>query len=366
MTPYSGSFTAVFADKLRKLGGTGISASDFDVAKLPNHLRFNFAAINRRGKIIDQDRSLSALKKRQVGSVKNAVSQAAQSAEHKAVKQWTADNLGTIAETVENTVDGQKVAAYPTLVATKDGVALKVVPTKQQADASLMTTTLTMLLKDCPVSDKQMLKGLPLQQRVGVDSWPHGGAEGLVSDCHVAVVRDLMMDNGGPVRDPDAYQDLKQKVAAGVNSGVRQLVVGLSAALPTYANVKAELRRLEGDAIDDINQQLEFMLPKGAVARHGWTHLRHLPRYVQAIEIRLEEMTRNPDRDADREDQIYEVKEYLEKRLEHLPTAARKSAAVRDIGWMIQELRVSLFAQRLGTSGSVSPQRIRKAVDKLR
>ena len=366
MTPYSGSFTVVFADELRKLGGTGISASDFDVAKLPNHLRFNFAAINRRGKIIDQDRSLSALKKRQVGSVKNAVSQAAQSAEHKAVKQWTADNLGTIAETVENTVDGQKVAAYPTLVATKDGVALKVVPTKQQADASLMTTTLTMLLKDCPVSDKQMLKGLPLQQRVGVDSWPHGGAEGLVSDCHVAVVRDLMIDNGGPVRDPDAYQDLKQKVAAGVNSGVRQLVVGLSAALPTYANVKAELRRLEGDAIDDINQQLEFMLPKGAVARHGWTHLRHLPRYVQAIEIRLEEMTRNPDRDADREDQIYEVKEYLEKRLEHLPTAARKSAAVRDIGWMIQELRVSLFAQRLGTSGSVSPQRIRKAVDKLR
>lgn len=365
MAPYSGNFTAVFADELRKLGGTGISAGDFAVAKLPNHLRFNFAAIDRNGKTIDQDRDLSALKKRQNKSVNSAVSKVAQSQEHSAVSQWTADNLGTIAETIENTVDGQKVAAYPTLIATKDGVALKVMPTRQQAEASLMTATLTMLLKDCPIADKQMLKGLPLQQRVAVDSWPHGGAAGLVSDCHVAVVRDLMMENGGPVRDPGQYSVLREKVASEVSGRVRQLVVGLGAALPAYATLKSKISKLQGDAIDDIEQQLEFMLPKGAVARHGWNHLRHLPRYLEAIEIRLSEMNRNPDRDADREDVIYEVRDYLDARMKRLPSAAGKSASVRDIGWMIQELRVSLFAQRLGTAGSISPQRIRKAIDKI-
>ena len=269
-------------------------------------------------------------------------------------------------ETVENTVDGQKVTAYPTLVATKDGVAVKVVPTEAQAKASLVTATLTMLLRDCPVQPRSMVKGLPLQQRVAVDSWPHGGAEGLVEDCRVTVVRDAMMAAGGPVRDPGDYAALRDSVKPRVPGEVRQLVVGLAKALPVYHRVASQLREWSGPAIEDMTAQLEFMLPKGAVARHGWANLRHLPRYLEAMEIRLADMVTDPDRDAELEDEIAGVAEYLDARLARLPEARRKSAAVRDIGWMIQELRVSLFAQRLGTARTVSPQRIRKAIDKLK
>ena len=84
------------------------------------------------------------------------------------------------------------------------------------------------------------------------------------------------------------------------------------------------------------------------------------------MEIRLADMALDPDRDAELEDEIAEVGEYLEKRLQRLPEGRRKSVAVRDIGWMVQELRVSLFAQRLGTARTVSPQRIKKAIDKLK
>ena len=366
MTPYARPLRESLADALRQLGGSGINADDFDVSKLPAHLRFNFATVDRRGKITDQDRDLKALQRRRAGQVTTAVSKAAGDSEHAAVKEWTADNLGAVPETVQNTVDGQKVTAYPTLVATKEGVAVKVVPTEAQAKASLVTATLTMLLRDCPVQAKSMVKGLPLQQRVAVDAWPHGGAEGLVEDCRVTVIRDLMMAGGGPVRDPDEYAKLRDSVKPQVPGQVRQLVVGMAKALPAYHRVVSQLAEWDGPAIDDMRAQLEFMLPKGAVARHGWANLRHLPRYLEAMEIRLADMALDPDRDVEMEDEIAEVGEYLEKRLQRLPEGRRKSVAVRDIGWMVQELRVSLFAQRLGTARTVSPQRIKKAIDKLK
>lgn len=366
MTPYSRPFAVAFADALRSLGGTGINASDFDVTKLPDYLRFNFAAVNRRGDIIDQSRDLTSLQRAHAGEVKTAVSKAAVGSEHQSVKEWTADNIGAVPTEVQNTVDGQKVTAYPTLVATKNGVALKVMPTKAQADASLITACLTMLLRDCPVSTSHMVKGLPLQQRVAVDAWPHGGAEGLVDDCRVAVVRDAMMSHGGPVRDPDEYENLKKQVQSITAGQCRQLVVDMAKALPMYMQVKADLDGWEGEAIDDMNRQLEFMLPKGAVAKHGWSNLRHLPRYLEAMEQRLTDMNIDPDKDADREDEVTQVRDYLDEKLKRLPSGRAKSAEVREIGWMIQELRVSLFAQRLGTARPISKQRIMKAIDKLR
>ena len=82
--------------------------------------------------------------------------------------------------------------------------------------------------------------------------------------------------------------------------------------------------------------------------------------------IRLTDMERDPDRDADLEMEIAEVREALDNRLKALPEGRRRSNAVRDIGWRIEELRVSQFAQRLGTSGTVSKQRIIKEIGKLR
>ena len=269
-------------------------------------------------------------------------------------------------ETTQARVDGQKVTLYPTLVITDSGVAIKSVPTQAEAESTLMTTNLVMLLRDISISTSQMVKGLPLQQRVGVDAWPHGGADGLVEDCKVAVVRDEMLAQGGPVRDPDLFGQLSATVGAKVKSQVRQLVVGIASAMPTYVTVRNHLAQWEGEAIEDMRAQLEFMLPRGAVATHGWQHLRHLPRYLTAMEVRLNEMGRDPSRDALREAEVAEAEKYLQAALVRLPKARAKSSEVREIRWLIQELRVSLFAQRLGTAQSVSLTRVKKKVDRLR
>ncbi|MBV7295296.1 ATP-dependent RNA helicase HrpA [Corynebacterium sp. TAE3-ERU12] len=390
MTAYARPITQELADALRSLGGSGISATDFNDDKLPDHLRFNFAAVDRSGTVIDQDRDLAALQKRQSDSSTMAMSKAARrgggrkpkgamEAQQQSagggggatvvrgpVQKWTAESLGAVEETVTTYVDGHRVVAYPALVVQKDGVAIQVMPTKQQAEAAMMTSTLTLLLRECTVKTAAMVKGLPLQQRVSVDAWPHGGAAGLVEDCRITVVRDALVAAGGPVRDPEAFERLRAQISPQVSAGVRQLVVGVAQFLPRYQRIREQVYGWDGAAMEDMRQQLAFMLPRGAVAKHGWHHLRHMPRYLEAMEIRLEDMDRDPQRDADCEDQVRGVAEELAAKLKTLPEGRRNSAAVREIGWRMQELRVSLFAQRLGTAGSVSPQRISKQIQKLR
>lgn len=364
--PYASPLTFQLADALRSLGGSGINASDFSPERLPDHLRITYAAVDKRGKIIDRDKDLNALKDRRSSQIRASVSRVARTSEQDEVASWTRETLGTIDEEIETTVDGQKVTAFPALVVTPTGVSVRVFPTRAAADASMITSTLTLLMREIEVNPKQMLKGLPLQQRVAVDNYPHGGSEGLVADARVATIRDLMFTHGGAVRTPEDFEKLLAAVKPAVAGEVRRTIVELAPALVRFAHIASELEGWTGPAIDDMTAQLEFLLPAQAISIHGAQRLRHLPRYLHAMTIRLEEMNRDPDRDADRQDEIQEVEKYLDDRLAKLPANRRNTREVKDIRWQIQELRVSLFAQRLGTPKPVSAQRVRKMVDKLR
>ena len=359
-------FSEALADALHSIGGRGINGTDFNPSALPEHLKVTFAAIDRRGKVVDHDTDLGALKRRQAGKIKSSVSKAGRTSESDAVAKWTTDSLGAVPETVTTTIDGNEVDAYPALEATKNGVKVTVHPTKAAADASMVTATLTLLLREITVNTGQMTKGLPLRQKVAVDRYPHGGAAGLVEDARVAVIRDLMFSSGGPVRSPEEFDALVAEIRPQVAGGVRRVVVTLAPALAEYANIAAELEQWEGPAIDDMTSQLRFFLPKHAVTVHGIGHLQHLPRYIDAMRIRLEDMRLDPDRDADRQSVIDSVKAYLTQRMKALPAGRTKTKAYKDVLWLIEELRVSLFAQRLGTPKPVSQRRIEKKIDALR
>lgn len=365
LVPYESSVTGQLADVLRELGSSGINGSDFRPEALPAHLKMTYAAIDKRGNTIDTDKDLAALQQRQAGKIKSSINRVSQRSEAPAVSTWTPDNLGAVPAEISTTIDGQTVQAYPALTVTSEGVEVKVMPTKAAAEASMRTATLTLLMRDISVNTKQMIKGLPIQQRVAVDNFPHGGAEGLVQDARVSAIRDAMMAHGGPVRTPEKFEDLRAAVSPEVAPKVRQTVVALAPALVAYSKVKEELDAWSGTAIDDMKAQLDFLLPQHAVTVHGMKNLRHLPRYLSAMKIRLDEMSVDPEKDADRQQEITEVAAYLTNRLRNLPAGYEKSPAVREILWMMQELRVSLFAQRLGTSQPVSARRIQKAIDSI-
>lgn len=354
LKPYVSPIVDQLAEALR------VDPEDFNPAKLPTHLKMRFAAVDKRGKVIDADTSLAALRKRQAGHISSSL--AGKVPEHKAS---TFAELGEVAEETTTKVDGQRVKAYPALVVHPDGMKVEVKPTRAAADAAQLTATLTLLLREISVNVRQATNGLPLKQRVAVEHYPHGGKEGLVADARVAAVRDAMMQHGGAARSPEAFERLLDAVRPEVPGAVRRAVVALAPALVKYLELREEVGRWSGEAIDDINGQLNFLLPSNAITMHGMRHLRHLPRYLEAIELRMAAMERDPDRDADNQDVIDRVKHELDRRLSKLPKQAANTTQVKDIRWQIEELRVSLFAQRLGTAHPVSERRVTKQIEKL-
>lgn len=350
---------------LRRLGGTGIDATDFSLAALPAHLRMTFAAVNKRGKIIDADKDVQALRQRQATQIRSSMDRLGSYSETTSAKEWTAETLGTIPETVQTTVDGHSVTAYPALRLNEGAISVVVLPTKTAADQSMLTTTLTLLMRAVTVNAKQMTKGLPLQQRVALEHYPHGGVEGIVEEARVAAIRDLLLAAGGPVRSPEEFAGLRDTLVPKVAGEVRRSIVAIAPALVSYERVADELNEWEGPAIDDMRAELNFLLPPKALIVHGINHLKHLPRYLQAMNLRLEEMNRDPDKDAARQDEVDTVLTHLRKVLAAKPKGAEKTRPVKEIYWMIEEFRVSLFAQRLGTAQPVSRKRIMRAIDKL-
>ncbi|MDU0477871.1 ATP-dependent RNA helicase HrpA [Staphylococcus chromogenes] len=363
--PYASPLGEQLADVLRSMGAAGINASDFGWAKLPAHLRMTFAAVDKRGKIVDSDKSLAKLKERNVTKVRSSVAKAANSRAITTADRWDETTIGEVDREVVTTVDGQRVIAYPALVVGADGVQVRAMPTKADADAAMLTSLLTLLLRQVNVNAKQMVNGLPPKQRVAVENYPHGGLAGLIDDATTGATRDLLMSADNAVRSPAAFAELSGQLVPQVPGAVRRMIVALAPALVDYLDVKQQLAGWTGDAIDDMNRQLEFLLPPRALSIHGISRLKHLQRYFRAMLLRLEAMDRDPDRDADAQDEVAGVEHYLAEKLKRLSAGAAKSTPVKDIQWMIQELRVSLFAQQLGTAMPVSVRRVEKAIDKL-
>jgi ATP-dependent helicase HrpA len=126
-------------------------------------------------------------------------------------------------------------------------------------------------------------------------------------------------------------------------------------------------RRLSGradlsllPALTDMKQQHSALVFNGFVTVTGWDHLRDLSRYLAAIDRRLDQLPGNAERDAAALAQVRAVREAYEQQIAALPPGREPGPALREVRWMIEELRVSLFAQTLGTARPVSVQRIER------
>lgn len=413
MTPCDGPIDGALADALRALGGAGISAEDFDWTRVPDHLRMNVAAIDRRGHVVDQDRDIVALQQRLTSQITSAIAQAsARSARGRGdqtpspsdasvyasgkkgneragkkgkkrgvsagrggaqtggvltrAEAWTAEGIGVVPETVETVVDGQTVSAYPAVVNEHDGVVLRAFPTPQAAAAQQFKTVLDMMIAKVSVTKGPMLKGLPLRQRVALENYPHGGFEALLRDLVTVACKDMLQRSGPVIRDPERCAEVVASAQKEGTSVVRRYVVEIAPAVLAVADMAEELKEWKGEPIEQMSGQLEFYLGEHAVARHGVAQLKHVPRYVEAMKSRLTLMETDPDKEELLDDQAAQAMEMYGKAVERLPRARAASPQLKDVRWLIEEFRVSLFAQHLGTTRSVSLQRIRKALDKIR
>ncbi|MEU5758948.1 ATP-dependent RNA helicase HrpA [Nocardia sp. NPDC047648] len=367
LTPRAEPLRAGLARELSRLGSVSIAPTDFEVSALPDHLRMTFAAIGDDGTVLARDKSLAALKTRLAEQVSASVARATAGAERPPATVWTSESLGTLAPTVRREVAGQTVTGYPALVAESDGVAVRVLSSPAEQAAAMRLGTRALLLRTLPASARSSTAGLSPADRLALSQNPYGSLEALLDDCRAAAADELLVAAGGPVHDPAEFDALVARIrpdfAATVARYVRLVVPVLAGAHQVSV---ALARTTERDIAEDVRHQLDNLVFRGFVSETSAARLRELPRYLQAAVARLEALPGSAVRDRQGMAELDRVLAAYDRLVASLPQSRRHAPAVTEIWWMIEEFRVSLFAQKLGTPFPVSAKRIEKAIAAVR
>ena len=321
-------------------------------------------AVEKNGTEVARGKDLDTLQEQLAAPVRDAVARVvADGLERYALRSWP-DDLGELPRTVERTSGGHQVRGYPAFVDMGSGVDVRVFATPAEQRAAMRPGVRRLLRLSAPSPVKNVERALDMRQRLVLGANPDGSLAALIDDCADAAVDALMRE---PVWARIDFDTLRHRVAAALVPTtldiVRRVEKVLTAAQQAQVALPANPPPAQVEAIADIRAQLAALLPKGFVCATGAAHLADLTRYLTAIGRRLERLPHAIGADRERMDRLHAVQEAYDQLRQSLSPSRNAAEDVRDIGRMIEELRVSLWAQQLGTPRPVSEQRIYRAID---
>jgi ATP-dependent helicase HrpA len=346
--------------ELHRRTGILVPLSAFDLERLPPHLRVTFAVEGPGGVELARGKNLAALQDQLVGQTRRAVADAvAGDLERRGLTGWPED----LRELPCSVASGE-VRGYPGLVDTGAVVDLRVFAAEDERDAALRPGLRRLLRLAEPAPVKSLEKGLDPRRRLMLSNNPDGSITALLEDCADAAVDILVTDSVWTRADFDIA---RTRVREGLRTTISEIVHRVEKVLIALHDVQLALPGdpppAQADAVADVRDQLAALAGPGFVAGTGAAHLGDLTRYLTAIARRLERLPHAPAADRERMDRVFEVRAAYDELLQAISPARAAAEDVVDIGRMIQEFRVSLWAQQLGTPRPVSEQRIYRAID---
>ncbi|WP_372870182.1 ATP-dependent RNA helicase HrpA [Shewanella sp.] len=346
--------------RLLRMTGTRVSADDFNTDELPVHLKMNFKIEDDKGKLVGQGRDLDALKASLQEVVAKAIRQVARSGiEQSGLTGWTIEALP---EQFQRRKGNYEVKAYPALVDEKDSVAVQLFDDEHQAAKAHAQGVRRLLLINIPSPVKHLQQALPNKAKLAMYFNPFGQVQLLIDDIIDAAVAQIIDSEQLNVRDRSGFELARDKVRASLNEVAEGLALKVEQILTLHNAIKKRLKgKISLDiafAMSDIQTQLDSLVYKGFVGDCGHGRLADVIRYLKAIEYRLEKLPVDPVRDKLQLLSIHKVEQALEAQLAKVPKSQPAPAHLQEARWLIEELRVSLFAQVLGTSVPISEKRV--------
>jgi ATP-dependent helicase HrpA len=421
------SFHDAFSDAIRAVRQVDVPDDAFDDERLPPHLRMTFRVEGERGGVLDESKDLVALQRRLAARTQDAVSSAVRSAVRSAMHEavtaaqsspsgvsaapagapptapatgsgtagppaarpvldeqvglttWptglSGDSMPLMVET--DGPGGVRVRGYPALVDVPTGVGLRVLADPATQVEAHRRGLRRLLVLDVGLAGARVTSRWSGTQALTLAAGPYRTTEALVTDVQLAATDRLLADHlaGRPateIRTADDYAALRtvvrERLEDAVHAVVGDVVTVLTAARELDAAVRASSSLAMLATLQDVRSHAARLVHDGFVSGTGPDRLPHLARYLRADRHRLTKAAENPHRDAERAWQVHELEDAYtsarDRERSSTPDRAR-DAALDDVRWMLEELRVSLFAQQLGTTGPVSETRIRKALREL-
>ena len=404
---------------LRRLRGVVVEPEAFNWDAVPEHLKMGFQVRNARNKILGEGKDLRALQQQlhkeirsaladslgasdeamakmvalaqggsgnsggsgnasgpaRPGSAKGAKSPAkgtqAETGASGGVREVTgltafpADLFpnGEIPRKVQRVIATQAVNGYPALVDEGSSVGLRIFPTEAEQLHAQRRGIIRLLQLQVPSPVRYVSEHLSHKEKIVFTQNPHGSIDELIRDCTVAALDHLVPHT--PIFTHAEYSELYEHVRAELIETVFDVTKLVAEILSEATALKKAIKKATSlttmHAVSDVKAQMENLVYPGFVAQTGYNQLVHLPRYLKAAQVRLTKLGPNLHRDNQLMLTVQDLEDSYDNAVKSLPAGTIVPDALRRVNWMIEELRVSFFAQELGTAYTVSEKRIAKA-----
>jgi len=383
-------------DHAREEGSASLSPQDFRLEQLPKHLQMHFRLLDQHGSVIGVSRSLVDLKRRFGPRAQTALQAAFQGlgvvdlhtnakaeqstgidpmdqnrGHRSAVDQGHGDiklddleqrykkwEIEELPEMMELNQKGQKLIGFPAWVDYGDAVGLKVFDDLDMASATHEAGVMRLLLIHFREPLRFFLKQMPDAQSIEVSYSQWGSAKQLHEDLCCALLKRACLGKEPP-RSASSFEALCQLARPRLALIGQELARLLRSVLTEHAQLQKKMPSVRGTPLQsDVEQQLAFLLPKDFLKNTPPAQFTHLPRYLQAISLRLDRHRSDPQRDRDLMQQMAALDSRWRKAW--ISRRGRKDDVLEQFAWMLQELRVSLFAQNLKTPMPVSVKRLER------
>lgn len=360
MVEYDGHFSQALEKQLLRMTGVRLPEDVWQSVDLPIHLTMNFKIVDERNKLVKQGRDLEQLKADLQGKVKASIQKVAQKGIEKS--ELTAWDFGQLPTGYEKKVANITIKAYPALVDKKQSVAIELFEHAEQAELAMLNGVSRLILLNIPSPIKYLQEKLPNKAKLGLYFNPFGTIAELLQDCIQAACHYLVKKRGELPRNDNEFQQSKDYIRAEISECVLSAAIKVEKALSLGHDISKRLKgRVSLDVIQsqgDIKQQLEKLIFKGFVTKSGIDKLDDIIRYLTAILRRLEKLSADVNQDRLKLIEVNKIEELLKNVISKQRKDIPLPEEVLATRWMLEELRVSLFAQNLGTAYPISVKRI--------
>ncbi|UAA40782.1 ATP-dependent RNA helicase HrpA [Paraneptunicella aestuarii] len=365
--PEQGEFLSVLSQKLLRMTGVEIGLEQWQWDNLPVHLHFNFKVLDNNHQVIKQGRNLLELQTALKDKFKETLDKTVpDSIEQDDLNEW---NIGELPEQWTSKTAGFELKSYPALSREGQQVNVRLFPNQDEAVREHRVGLRCLLMKQLPSPVGYLQDKLPNKAKLGLYFNPFGQVKKLIDDCIEAVIDEYLIASDNSIRSQAQFELLTKTIAGELNE--RVLVVasevekGLTEAHAINKKLKGKVGFEMVQAFNDVKQHLASLVYPGFVTDVGVRRLKDWRRYIQGLSKRLEKLPVDPIKDKQHQLSIEKVTARYQSLLNTIPKGRPVSDEIAEVRWMIEELRVSLFAQQLGTSMPISAKRIENYLDNL-
>ena len=363
LKPSETALCASLASHLKQITGVQIPYDSWNVLGINQHLLMNFRVIGHDGKIVEEGRDLQSIKNRLTGFVDETIGSVVEAEPNTKYKQ---DDIGpeildTLNETVEIKLQGVSIKAFPALIRVGKQVNLRALENKKKAKFETKIALVQLFIRALPEQVKQLRRSIPDVQKLCLKYSNFGSCDDLKHDIIDSTIDDVFLSE--PIKSTNEFELRLDNGKAELHENLQRRCQQLSSVLDDFRAIKKLMKNpslSQLDTMADIQLQLTHLFPQKFLVNIEQQWLRHYPRYLSGISKRLEKSTSNPTRDRSLRIEFTGLWQEYTKRQKSLIKQGLYSPQLAHYRWMLEEYRVSLFAQELKTLFPVSAKRLKK------